>query len=231
MVFLPILGWAQDEVKAPVASEPLLKLTAGDQWVYETKVMAPRNAKMPQGEGVEVKETADGVVSTFSKTRIYEGKKAPKEGSPEFDSFRIERNGKVEEYEYSEVRNDAIYARGWKKEGEEPGSVFLLTKPLLMITASNRPGDQWEVKSGDGKETPLFNRKFRVFGVETVKVPAGEYEAMRIEVSGDSGAVEIKRTYWFAKGVGVVKEEKTYYSQTKRLIHQEMVLTKYTPVK
>ena len=219
------------QTEAPAAVEPILKLTPGDRWDYLVTVLAPRGAKMPEAEGVTVKEVTDGIQSQFSKVRIYEGKKKPKpEGDP-LDSFRVERNDKVEEIEFSDVRPNAIYARGWKKEGDKPGEVFLLTKPLLMVAGVNQAGDQWEIKSGDGKTTPLFNRKFRVFGHEKVTVPAGDFDAIRVEVTGISGMTEIKRTYWFAKGVGFIKEEKTYYSKTTRLVHQVMELTKYTPKK
>ena len=220
------------QTEAPTkAVDPMLKLTAGDRWEYKVTILAPRGSKMPEGEGVTVKEVTDGIQSTFSKVRIYDGKKPPKPEAELLDTFRVERNHKIEEIEFSDVRPNAIYARGWKKEGDQPGEVFLLTKPLLMVAAVNQAGDQWEIKSGDGKTTPLFNRKFRVFGHEKVTVPAGKFEALRVEVTGTSGLTEIKRTYWFAKGIGFIKEEKTYYTQTTRLIHQVMELTKYTPKK
>ncbi|MDA7684149.1 hypothetical protein N8571_01020 [Akkermansiaceae bacterium] len=82
-----------------------------------------------------------------------------------------------------------------------------------------------------GETVAFFNRKFRVFGHEKVTVPAGEFDAIRMEVTGMSGKTEIKRTYWFAKGVGFIKEEKTYYSKTTRLINQVMELMKYVPKK
>jgi hypothetical protein len=227
MVFCQLL-LAEDEKKVP---KPMLELTPGDQWEYRMTIVAPFGSKMPGGEGITVKEVADGIQSQFNKVRIYEGKKKPKEDAEELDTFRIERNGKLEGIEYSDVRDDVIYARGWKKEGDQPGEVFLLTKPLLMVAGASQAGDQWEIKSRDGKSTPLFKRKFRVFGNEKVKVPAGEFDALRIEVIGIFDTTEIKRTYWFAKDVGFIKEEKTYYSKTRRLIQEVMELTKYTSKK
>ncbi len=226
---LTSLSLAQEK-KAEVG-EHILKLSPGDRWEYLVTVQAPKGAKMPEAEGVTVKEVPDGIQSQFTKVRIYEGKKQIKPEGESLDTFRMERNGKAEELEFSDVRSGAIYARGWKKEGDKPGEVFLLTKPLLMVASTNEAGHQWEIKAGDGRTTPVFNRKFRVFGHEKVSVPAGEFEAIRVEVTGASGMTEIKRTYWFAEGVGFVKEEKTYYSKTTRLIHQVMELAKYTPQK
>jgi|GEM_PF-988650 len=215
------------QTPASEEKEAMLDLTADDRWEYRVTIVAPTGSKMPESEGVTVKEISDGVQSTFTKVRIYEGKTKPTEEAEALDTFRMERNGTTEEIEYSDVRPNAIYAKGWKKEGKNPGEPFLLTKPLLMIADVNQAGDQWEIKAGDGKTTPQFNRKFRVFGEEKVTVPAGEFLATRVEVTGLSGMTEIKRIYWFAKGVGFVKEEKTYYSKTTRLIQQTMELVKY----
>lgn len=231
MASLALSPFSFSQTAAPKVAEPMLKLTPGDRWEYCVTVLAPRGSKMPEAEGVTIKEVTDGIQSTFAKIRVYEGKKSPKEDGEKLDVFRVERNNKVEEIEFSDVRPEAIYARGWKKEGEKPGEVFLLTKPLLMVAGVNQAGDQWEIKSGDGETVAFFNRKFRVFGHEKVTVPAGEFDAIRMEVTGMSGKTEIKRTYWFAKGVGFIKEEKTYYSKTTRLINQVMELTKYVPKK
>ena len=67
---------------------------------------------MPEAEGVTIKEVTDGIQSTFAKIRVYEGKKSPKEDGEKLDVFRVERNNKVEEIEFSDVRPEAIYARG-----------------------------------------------------------------------------------------------------------------------
>ena len=183
---------------------------------------------MPDGEDVSIKKTADGVRAVFAKSRIYVGKTKPKVDREELDTFQIVRGDRVMEYEFSDFQKDALYALGSKDETREESKVVLLSKPLLVYAAANQPGDQWEVKSGDGKTSPLFTRKFRVFGEEEVLVPAGAFQAIRVVITGVSGPTEIKRTFWFSKGNGFVKEEKTYYSASKKLIHQVMELTKIT---
>ncbi len=207
---------------------PLLELTKGDSWEYEVTVEAPRGATMPGGEGVAIKRTADGIRASFKKTRVYAGKTKPKADSGELDTFQMVRSGKIVEFEFSDFRKDAIYALGSKDTTKKDSQVIILNQPLLVYSTANKPGDQWEIKSGDEKTSPLFTRKFRVYGEEEVKVPAGTFNAVRIVMTGQSGPTEIKRTVWFSKGNGFVKEEKTYYSDSKRLIHQVMQLSKFT---
>ncbi len=212
-----------------VADEaPLLSLSKGDRWEYLVTVEAPHGAKMPGGSDVSVKKTADGVRATFKKARVYLGKVKPEEDGEEFDTFQMVRAGKIVEFEFSDYRKDAIYALGSKDATKKDSKVVLLGKPLLVYSAANKPGDQWEIKSGGKGKVPAFTRKFRIFGEEEVRVPAGTFQAVRVVMTGQSGPTEIKRTFWFAKGTGFVKEEKTYYSANKRLIHQVMELTKMT---
>ena len=207
---------------------PLLTLTKGDRWDYKVTVEAPRGSKMPGGKGITLKETLDGMTATFEKSRVYLGKTKPKKDEPERDTFQMIRDEQIIEFEFSDFQKDAIYALGSMDTTKKDPKVMLLSQPLLVYATSNKPGDRWEIKSGDGKTTPFFTRKFRIFGEEEVEVPAGTFTAVRILMTGQSGPTEIKRTVWFAKGTGFVKEEKTYYSADKRLINQKMELTKLT---
>lgn len=207
---------------------PLLSLTKGDRWEYQVTVEAPRGATLPTGKDVSIKKTADGVQATFKKSRVYVGKLKPKKDGKEVDTFQMVRAGKVVEFEFSEYRDEAIYALGSKDETRKDSKVILLAQPLLVYSSANQPGDQWEIKAGEGGTASAFSRKFRVFGEEEVRVPAGTFQAVRVVMTGQSGPTEIKRTFWFARGKGFVKEEKTYYSSNKRLIHQVMELSKLT---
>jgi len=51
-------------------------------------------------------------------------------------------------------------------------------------------------------------RGTRVIGREKVKVPAGEFDAVRLQMFGSDGKVSLRKTYWFAPGKGIVREEK-----------------------
>jgi len=208
----------------------LLELSQGDTWEYVVKVEASAEAPMPKSEGVIVKKTSEGQLASFKKSRTYLGKTRPVAERPEYDTFEMKRAGKSLELEFSDFQKGAIYALGSQSLIQKGSQAILFSDPLLVYSSSKKSGDEWEFSSqvkNEG-ETPVFVRKFRVFGEEEVVVPAGTFKAVRIVVTGKSGQIDIKRTRWFVAGKGFVKEEKTYYSDNKRLLYQVMELEKFT---
>ncbi len=77
-----------------------------------------------------------------------------------------------------------------------------LATPLRLLKLPPRPGDHWETKSRDGSGRHVY-----LLEEGDVTVPAGSYRAMilRGEVVED-GRRHSAFTYWFAPGVGVVKQ-------------------------
>jgi len=94
-----------------------------------------------------------------------------------------------------ELRADGLYhIDPWPEVGET--DIRLLPLPLVV-------GDTWEEKHPKMK----LKRKCKVFAQEKIKVPAGEFEAVRIETYYE---FEDKQAYhfsdeWYARGVGLVK--------------------------
>jgi hypothetical protein len=70
-----------------------------------------------------------------------------------------------------------------------------------VLELSHKPGDDWEVERKSGIE-------FRRMGkMEKVTVPAGTFEAIRVEVTRCLLSDSMRNTIeWYAPGVGVVKE-------------------------
>ena len=68
------------------------------------------------------------------------------------------------------------------------------------------------------------NRGLKVVGREEVKVPLGDFNAIRLLMTGNDGKFELRRTTWFVPQVGIVKEEKTRYSDGKLLFRETTVL-------
>jgi hypothetical protein len=78
----------------------------------------------------------------------------------------------------------------------EPARQFL-KNPLAA-------GDKWfwKGRSVTGQDA---TESYRVVGTEVVKVAAGTFRAMKIESKVSEGASALKKTYWYADGVGLVK--------------------------
>jgi len=65
-------------------------------------------------------------------------------------------------------------------------------------------GASWEWK-GKGMMGVEIEESSRVTGAEAVEVPAGKFQAMRVETKVIQGGTPVSKTYWFANWVGLVK--------------------------
>jgi hypothetical protein len=65
-------------------------------------------------------------------------------------------------------------------------------------------GASWEWK-GKGMMGVDIEESSRVLGTEAVEVPAGKFQAMKVETKVIQGGMPVTKTYWFANWVGMVK--------------------------
>ncbi|HEX3086945.1 MAG TPA: hypothetical protein VHP99_20565, partial [Pyrinomonadaceae bacterium] len=65
-------------------------------------------------------------------------------------------------------------------------------------------GDSWTWK-GKGMMGLDIDESNEVTGPETVTVPAGRFEAMKVTTKVVQGGAPVTKTYWYAPGVGLVK--------------------------
>lgn len=76
--------------------------------------------------------------------------------------------------------------------------------PSLILRLPYKPGMKWRTFTA---AWPFGESTFTAYGPERVEVPAGKYQAIRVETT-DAAKTEpntIQRTYWYAPGVGLVK--------------------------
>jgi hypothetical protein len=79
--------------------------------------------------------------------------------------------------------------------GGEPFDV-----PLVMLEAPFRIGTTWENKTSGAQGTST------IVGVETIKVPAGTFEAVRVDMEQNrAGRLQGTLQAWYAPGVGLLK--------------------------
>lgn len=93
--------------------------------------------------------------------------------------------------------------------GDYTSASWLLSSydpPWLMLARLAADGDTWtgstsHEQQGSAVETTVADKTWSMTAAtETVTVPAGTYEALRVDVTGDLGV-----TSWYADGVGLVK--------------------------
>ncbi|HLT31637.1 MAG TPA: hypothetical protein VK013_16485 [Myxococcaceae bacterium] len=174
------------------ASTSLYPLTVGSSWTYritddvevfEKEIEVLERGPVPDGSGV----TAARVHST--QPHLAE------------DSWMVERDGLVFRVFEEDFRDDMLLrTTTWT--------------PAIMKSVATAREAGW-AESFTSEETVAFpsgetqveaqTYVWRVVGVESVTVPAGTFEAVKIErVRPDKP--EKLRTYWLVEGVGKVKE-------------------------
>ena len=88
------------------------------------------------------------------------------------------------------------YVKTGNKAEYQPTKQFL-KNPLMS-------GDSWHWK-GKGMMGLEIDESNQVAGPETVTVPAGKFEAMKVMTNVVQGGARVTKTYWYAPGVGLVK--------------------------
>ncbi len=191
---------------------PLLPITKGDFWRYQVQVEVNtpgQAATAPQAK-------------TYQSTRTYLGKLKPAPDKPEVDTFEVVIPDSPTERELVEIYPDRILMRGTVKlaPGEEP-KLMWLDPPVPFVLSNIRSGSSLpSLTVAQGEAT----RGISVVGREDVTVPAGTFRSVRLLMTGKDSGLEMRRTIWFAPGIGIVKEQTARYTADTLLFRQTQEL-------
>ena len=190
------------------AEIPILSLKEGDYWKYKVIVEIPEGITSEGAAAIEIEQ---------EKTRIYKGKVFVAEGYPEVDAFDVSAPGQPVERELVEIYEDKIMMRGSAFPGKPESEPVWLNPAVPFVSAGIRAGqDLAKLGVQDGGR----KRGIKVVAREKRKVPAGEFDSIRILMTGNDGKFEVRRTTWFVTGVGIVKEEKSRYADGKLIFRE-----------
>lgn len=92
----------------------------------------------------------------------------------------------------------------WLYKVHSGDSVSELAKPAMLLKFPLKSGDTWESKIPAGDA--IVEYSFENGGEEEIAVPAGKYTAWKIKMRGKMGSVQFSGTYWYTKGIGLVKQ-------------------------
>ena len=81
-----------------------------------------------------------------------------------------------------------------------------LTPPVCLLKYPIKEGETWTGKTKASGAGELIY-KCRVGKWENVEVPAGKFKTITMNISLEQGGMTIVSDYWFAAGVGIVKQE------------------------
>jgi hypothetical protein len=190
------------------ADVPMLPVTKGDTWIYEVSLEIPENITSEGASEVKTKHT---------RTRTYLGKVSAAQGLPETDCFEVDVPGSPKEREFVEIHDDRILMRGSLILRPETSRPMWLDPPVPFVIAGMKPGTAMpELKTGNG----VLSRRTQVIAREDIRVPAGNFQCIRILTIGNDGDIELRLTRWFSPGNGIIREEKIRYRAGK-LIYRE----------
>jgi hypothetical protein len=94
-----------------------------------------------------------------------------------------------------EVSEKGLFLLEW--EGGE------LDPPKCLLKLPVRAGDKWGV--GHPRDPIIGTRT--TGPTESVKVPAGKFEAVRVESACKFAGREQRNTFWFSPGIGIVRHD------------------------
>ncbi|MBB5351722.1 hypothetical protein HNR46_001961 [Haloferula luteola] len=195
------------------ADLPLLAPQIGDVWKYHVTVLNPKDAR-----------TGQPVRAEFERTRTYIGEISV--GDDSFQAFEVQSGTSPIVRELVHITDDRILIAGQGRRGPNGETLqpVLLEKPVPFFNAG--------LHGGEGSPVTVFAddeslwRSTRAIGRETLTVPAGTFtQAVRLQMLGQDQEISLQRTYWFAPGCGILKEDTLRESKGVTLFRETQELT------
>jgi hypothetical protein len=135
-------------------------------------------------------------------------------------------------YKVEVVSTEPIYtwfskSDGWVLMHREKSSGYdgKYTPAKKYLKDPMLPGDTWEWKGiRPGVQAVDLEESNQVVEIEEVVVPAGTFKAIKVVTDVVQAGTSVKRTYWYADGVGFVKGviESSSFKSTSELIEYSL---------
>jgi len=204
-------------VMATAQDMPILHPRIGDWWKYSLRSEIPAGVTGPGAAAVDV---------MTERKRKYIGAVRPGAGLPESACFEVMAEGRPTLREFVEISDDKISLRGEMEKDRPDRKPLWFDPPILFVRAGLSGGEELPaMRITDPRSGAVVLRNLRVIGREVVTVPMGNFEALRLVMTGSDGKLEMRRTIWFAPHIGIVKEECARYAD-RRLVLRETQLLK-----
>ena len=169
-------GVGQKQKEPPPDYYPL---RVGDWWKYQST-------------------TADGKQSEFTMTVLADEKQA--DGAV-FHKVEIKSTIPIHEW-YSKPSGWVLWHREFYTSNESMKVAFEPVRQYLKNPLTTGATWSWKGKGMMGVDIDESNQ---VIGSEAVEVPAGKFQAMKVETKVTQGGQLVTKTYWYANWVGLVK--------------------------
>ncbi|MEE3179305.1 MAG: hypothetical protein VX317_06455, partial [Verrucomicrobiota bacterium] len=199
----------------------------GETWKYKVQKEIPIELRLSEADAALRPQLTDTAhLITFEQIRTCTGEREIEALGKTLTTIAISENGKVMGEELYQLGPEGILSWGWIPANVKNGEAHLLEEGVAIATPDMQPGQTWEWLGRDSGNPFLF----RVIERGMVTVPAGTFQATRIQitsekisphpVTGDDHVTYLKRSLWFAKNVGVIKEDIVYYGEQHVRVRQ-----------
>ena len=122
-----------------------------------------------------------------------------------------------------EISEDKVRMRGSMMMRPQITRPMGLNYPILFVFAGIKPGtESLKIQAAGG----ILSRKTQVLAREYIVVPAGKFPSIKLLMTGSDGDLELRRTIWFAPGIGIVREEKTRFRKGRVIFNEIQALIK-----
>jgi len=196
----------------------------GETWNYRVQKEIPLDVELsPDDKMLRPERTDSGYLITFERVRTCAGKKNYGATDRDLTAMDILENDELLGHELYDIGPNGVFFRGWMgADQKEPTD--LLEKGVRLASPEMLAGQSWESSGAD----PQRQFHFRVIERSAIEVPAGEFEAVRIQITSDHEGKGLKRTIWFAENIGIVKEESVYYGPQRTRVRETSELVHFT---
>ena len=222
MLLTPLLavGQVEEKVEEP-AKEKIELLGKGRVWVYSVTETVPKGLEVKMSVKVESEETSAGVVYKYTEKQESLGKTKLKEFDKEMDLINVYLNGELSKQQVlAYIEGQLLYYGTYKHDKENPENKagMITIAPILLYSEKFVAAQKWSWTEG---RMPRFDFRVMAKGISVV-VQGKTYitDKIRMEmVDKKNSETLISKEYWFAKGVGIVKErEKKYILPGKAVV-------------
>lgn len=201
-------------------AEGFFRPVKGEVWHYRVQKEIPLQVTLTEADRARRPErTESGYLFTFERIRTCNGTRLAKQVNEELTTMEVFEGGERKGEELYDINERGVYTRAWIPQGMDPDRPGVLLKEgVVLATPALQPGQVWKGEGAKGGREFLF----RVMEIGPVTVPAGTFEAARIQMaaSPDNRGRSLKRTVWFAENVGIVKEEVVSYGPQRTLVRE-----------
>lgn len=192
----------------------------GETWSYKVERRLPRNARLSaEDEARNPSFSPAGYRVEFVRKRLCIGMRQPDGTDERLTCFDLFEDGVLKERELYEIGPEGLFGRGWART-DHGRDRTVLTEPIPIAFPRMEAGKSWEALGNDIQR----EFSFRVIERAEITVPAGTFEAARIQITSESAGNHLKHTIWFAENVGIVKEESVRSSAETVLLREKSEL-------